>query len=385
MRGREELDRVYIQRVERYLNKIKTSKSALPYNVNHVLRFVDNCNGRNLSPARITFYLERLYKMADYFKKDFMKVTRDDVDKFLASVPKGNSNWTIDGYIVSLKVFFRFLYNADSDETPAVIKGLKRQKGHNNISKKDLWTWDMLDKLIQSTNDIRLRGLWVVLSQTGMRPDEVFGLKISSVEVKSNMIKLRIDLGKTTKKTGARTVFVMKHCDYFKEFFDAHPRKHDPDAWLFGKLKSKLKKDKNGKVIGREEAFVPLNPGELGYELKKYSKKAGLITNGQRVYPYLVFRHSLAHKLYTSKEVPAAEAARLMGHSVTVGSETYAHIDDDNTQDALLDFWKKPKTEVDIEALKNQFIDMLDFFLDNDIPFLKMTVKKWKAKKDDNL
>ena len=83
-----------------------------------ILKYKDHLALKSLSKARIGKYVEILSLIARTTKKDFDKLTKEDVEKFVADIhSRKYSPWTKQIYKVMLRKFLTWM---NGDELPAV-------------------------------------------------------------------------------------------------------------------------------------------------------------------------------------------------------------------------------------------------------------------------
>ena len=80
-----------------------------------ILRFYEACGAEGLKPIRLLRLLQLMRLIGGSLKKPFDKVTRSDVQKYLAWLEKQElADWTKHGYKVALKKFYKWLRNSET-------------------------------------------------------------------------------------------------------------------------------------------------------------------------------------------------------------------------------------------------------------------------------
>jgi integrase len=338
----------------RNLEFIRSASEIVPANKQHIIDFVSSCQVRNLSPSRISFYLQRLITMSKHFQKDFKLLSRQEVDNFMATVIR-DSPWTRDNYVVTFQNLYRYLFNlASTDRLPDCVRGLKRTRGSNHLVPEKLLTQEEIDRVIEAIPRVRhmnvkmWRGMISTLYSTGVRPAECRGIKIGncfpSTDPTDLSVRIRIEMGKTAKVKGERDVFIFIKRDYdnFMAWYNNHPRRDDANAWLFFQEVNHYKRDELGRVMKDSEGndiilehkIQPLTYPTLCNSLKTLARAANI--TGKIVTGY-GYRHARAHDLYKSS-VPHMIVAKMMGHSLEVGEKTYASLSSTTVANAMRRF-----------------------------------------------
>lgn len=155
-------------------------------------------------------------KIAIEINKDFDKMTKDDVKRFVASLSHLKDS-TVNTYTMNLKQVFRYL--ADSDDFPETVKFLKPGGGSKNRKlPEDLLTIEEIKKMIESADNPRDRCLISVLYESGCRIGEIVGLNIKNVvfDRYGSVIMVR-------GKTGMRRVRLINSSPYLTVWINEHP------------------------------------------------------------------------------------------------------------------------------------------------------------------
>jgi integrase len=237
-----------------------------------IQNFLKKCEAEGLSEARIKKYLYTLNKINKILKKDFRKVTEEDMVDLLAKIERGYyvrkktkekipfSTNTKHDYKVAIKKFWKFL---GKEELVGWIKTTIRE---NQKQLPKIITREDLMKLLQACKTIRDKALLSVLFESGCRVGEILNLKMRDVEFDEYGAVLIVQ-----GKTGSRRVRICnKAVEYLKEWYYVnHPTKN-PDSKLF-----------------------PFNYRALEKSLKKVAERANL---GKEVH-FHMFRHGRATEL----------------------------------------------------------------------------------------
>jgi integrase/recombinase XerD len=296
------------------LKRIMDSPSVLPENKEHCKKFILYCMSNRLSQARLNYYLSRLPKFAEFAKKDFKNLEPVEVDEFIAKINETSDGWNTDAYKVMLRLMYRHMYGLTSrDQPPEPARHLKRVKPPNKLRPQDLLRADEEAALIGAARTIKLSAGVGTLIETGMRPGEFRGLKVGDIVFGKHSIKITINFGKMAGRTGPRSSFIIRNYDSLKLWFDQHPFKNNPNAWLFG------------------DDQKPMTDYALRMAIKRLAVKAGIKKN---VFTYLL-RHDFGTRNY--KKNPEL-ARRLMGHAAgSKMAQVYCHLGDEDLEKMLLE------------------------------------------------
>ena len=222
----------------------------------------------SLAKATRRKHLEVLLLQSRTIKKDWDKVTKEDIDDLVFQIMQKYSpesgqetNCTADHKKV-LKIFFRWLKlgtrnHSEVDSDPVETKNIKTKKIKSKIVREDLITEDELKKLLQACGaNLRDRALIHVQYEAGTRPGELLSLKIRHVKFDNYGAFIYVD-----GKTGARPVRIVTSVPSLASWLDAHPFKENPEApvWI------NLRKDKYGE---------PMNWAGANKILKEVCKRA---------------------------------------------------------------------------------------------------------------
>ena len=208
---------------------------------------------------------------------DFKDITREDFLSFLNSFRKPEPidplhKWigTYNHYIIIISRFFKWLYYSDLSpkerqlrEKPAVIDNIpKLKRKEKSIYKPtDLWTVEDDQLFLKYCPSKRERCYHMISRDTGCRPHEILGLRIKDVVFKMANDRPYAEV-MVNGKTGSRSVPLINSIPYLKDYWDDHPQRTNPNAYLiFGMGKGygkRLSKDFMNIVYSRyKKIFFP--------------------------------------------------------------------------------------------------------------------------------
>ncbi len=301
----------YEKRLEGALRVVERS-DILPENREKILKFHKYCFAEGLSIPRVVRLLQYLHKIALWLGKDFEKATKDDIVDLIQKIEREKlSDWTKQGYRVTLKKFYRWLQNSERD--PEEVEWIKTSlKKTNNVLPDELLTEDEIKKLIEACEHPRDRALVSTLYESGCRIGEICSLHIKNVSFDEYGVVIIVK-----GKTGGRRVRLIASTPYLASWFDVHPLKDDPDAPLWV-------------GIGPTNKNKHLGYPSIRKTLKVLAAKAKI---KKMVNPH-AFRHSRA--TYLANHLTEAQMNQLLGW--TQGSKMtgiYAHMSGRDTDKAV--------------------------------------------------
>ncbi|MBP2030380.1 MULTISPECIES: tyrosine-type recombinase/integrase [Methanosarcinaceae] len=271
-------------------------------NKDTIFSFVHVLYAEGLSEARILKYLSNLNILASWFDKDFDEVTKSDMYRVVAEIERSDRKaWTKQGYKVTIKRFFRWLHNSETD--PEITRWIKTNiKQCDQILPEELLTEDEVKQMIDVCDHPRNRAMVAMWYDAGGRVGEMGEAKIKHFvpDVYGAVLMVK-------GKTGMRRIRLVFSAPYVSKWLDTHPERDNPDAPLWVNY---------GKYKGRAMKY-----GGIRMVIKRAANKAGI---KKRVYNHL-FRHSRITEYATF--MTQAQLEKNMGwvHG-TRQSGTYIHL-----------------------------------------------------------
>lgn len=316
--------------IEKRIEKIK-NMNILKVNVNHIIGFINDQSAQGNSKSRQIKYLSVIGQIGLMVNYNFETATKDDIKELCSKINNmDKSDWTKHDYLLTLKVFFKYL--RDTEEYPPEVKWIKLKKIRNHKKlPRDLITIEDAKLLANNTNNPRDRCFIIVLYESGARINELLELKIRDVEFDKYGVKVTLpDSG----KTGARKLPLIASAPAISDWLNHHPKRNDKHKPLFCGIWSKN--------IGETLDYRTI------YEvLKDARNKAGL---DKPVNPHH-FRHSRATEL--AQRLTEAQLCQFMGW--VIGSReaaTYVHLSGRDLNDAVLEMYGIKRIEDRVEKFK---------------------------------
>ncbi|MEM0133685.1 MAG: site-specific integrase [Thermoplasmatales archaeon] len=304
---------------------IRLQKSALDADAKKQIRsfLAYGETARNYSYNRLYFHAGNLRALAGSMKEAFLAPTSQDVIDALA-YQKGRANlseWTIEGYKASLKVFYKWL------KMPEVVADIKYQgKGKINSKRKPDFRISIAeaDLLVQAADNARDKAIISLLYDSGIRIGELLTLRVGDVLFDDYGFIIAVN-----GKTGNRNVRVLgDSVGYVKAWINVHPDPFNPDAWLFCGIGHDMR--------GRTTITEGMNHQEIYAMLKKIKARAVILgfPPSKRINPHK-FRHNRATEL--APKLPSAILDKVMGWNLdSKMPAVYLHLNDEETDFAIL-------------------------------------------------
>ncbi|HIW88283.1 MAG TPA: tyrosine-type recombinase/integrase [Candidatus Ligilactobacillus excrementipullorum] len=257
----------------------------------------EGCSERSL-----TYYKNTIDKLISELKVLVIKVTTDDLRKYLTDyqIKNHSSKVTIDNIRRILSSFFNWLEDEDY-----IIKSPVRRihKIKTRTTVKETYSDEELECLRDSCSQIRDLAMIDMLASTGMRVGELVKLNIEDI----NFLEREcVVLGKGNKER--ITYFDARSKLHLRNYLDS---RSDTNSALFVSLKN----PKSRLTIGGIEA-----------RLKHLGNKSGVL----KVYPHK-FRRTLA-TVAIDKGMPIEQLQELLGHKRIDTTLHYAMVKQQNVK-----------------------------------------------------
>jgi len=273
---------------------------------------------RNISnPNTKAQYLQTVLSFYRITKvKEPEKVTREDVEKWVAKIREEMAEWSFASYAGKFKTFMK-TYFETKDYPPSVAwikppsKSVLIKK--NNKMRDKILTEEEIKKLVETARDIKVKTFIMMTWEGALRLGEVLNLRIRDLEFTRYGVKVRI-LG----KTGERTILLFKSQPYIKQWLQVHPFRNDPNAYLFVSLWG-------GK-------WRQVRPESYKNYLARLAQKAGI---KKRVHPHML-RHTRLTEL--AKVLTEQELKIFAGWEPdSTMASIYVHLSGRDVEKALLE------------------------------------------------
>lgn len=300
-------------------------------------KFLEYC-GITAGSSSIIKIKNKLAIVNRFYKDKTDNLKLEDIHRFLSWLNKSDyAKGTKNDIIKTFKRFLKWKYKDWSER----FNGLKDAKMIANsgrqLDKEDLLTPDEMQLIVNSTDSIKYKTLFLLFQETACRPEEI--LKLKWKEINWDKGEVRLHSNKTDKTRFIPIKNSIGHLQrYKKECFATIPRADD-------------------KVFDLTDQAV------LDY-LGNLEKRIGFT---KHLYPYL-WRHSILTNMI--KKLSPKSYELFSGHSLETGMETYAHLDTDDLRQELNDkiyhleeLTKEEKDEIKkLKEQNQQILKRIEYF-----------------------
>jgi len=205
--------------------------------------FLCDCQVRNFSPRTIASYKSHLKYFLNFYP---ISATMNDLKDFLILLrdERALSVSTIENYFCSLSTFYDFLvweHIVMENNIPNFRKRYIRYYKEPRAEERQLLSLDQMRALIDSTEDLQTKTIFLLFAKTGIRRQELIDLDRSDVFFQKNMIVLK----NHHYKRSNRTVFFDEECgNYLDKWLKWHHNHKSKNSALFvGPLGKRIFRD----------------------------------------------------------------------------------------------------------------------------------------------
>ena len=273
-------------------------------NEKYIDEFIDYLRfEKKYSENTISSYKRDLNKMNLYLKKDFIKLTKADIQKYIQDLSKNKNSNTISRIISSLKSFYKFLeINKYTNTNPltTIISPKTARKLPKVLSEEEVNK--LLDINLNNDFDYRNKAMLELMYSSGLRVSELINLTVNDVDLKNSLVRI---FGKGSKER------IVPLNDYATEALNNYILYHRPKLFK-QKENNYLFLNNHGNQMTRQGFFKTL---------KKIAKEKGIKSE---LSPHTL-RHSFAtHLLKYGADLRSIQ--ELLGHSDISTTQIYTHI-----------------------------------------------------------
>jgi integrase/recombinase XerD len=228
----------------------------------------DTFNKANRAKSELTRYgqIQILIRFIAFINKDYRKVTRKDVEQYLAS--RDVKSYTLDGEKTVIKKFYKYLNGGEL--YPDVVRWITLNGEYTYKKPEQMLTEEEIKLLISKCETLRDRAICEILHDTAVRVGELCNLKVGDVH--NDGVNMSITC---SGKTGERSIGLITSAPVINELLNAHTDKNNPKAPLFISL--------NQKTYGK-----PLTDTGVYQMLQVLRKRTGIT---KKISPH-IFRHT---------------------------------------------------------------------------------------------
>ncbi|WP_048152671.1 tyrosine-type recombinase/integrase [Methanolacinia paynteri] len=245
------------------LNKLDSTNKKYLEQFSRHLKLIQN------SPQTIKTKLWRIYTFLIWLDfKDAKETTQEDIENYYLLRCEKVSPFTVQGDMLDLKLFFRWLVPENEKE---LFKNIKSKRPRNHLPVDRLITRSDIIKMVEVCEKPRDRALIMILWDTGARISEILNLNIGHIQFdRYGAVAI------VTGKTGMRRLRLISSVPELQNWVNMHPYRNDSDAPLFV----------TSRCYGKTQRR--LNSRTVENKFKKFSKDAGI---KKRVHPHAI-RHA---------------------------------------------------------------------------------------------
>lgn len=201
----------------------RVNKELAEPNLDYVLKYVEHMRIEAKNPRTIARHLRELRFILGELKKDAKQACEEDLEKVVLAVNRcGLAAISRKKMLLTLRVFYRWLYKSDDD--PQIVKFVKKalpkHLGDNKKTPQDMLTQDEIKVMVESADTQLERTLVIFMASTGARVGEILNVRISDLQLASDPNSL--SLVKFDGKTGARTSGILAEAvPYLKTYLES--------------------------------------------------------------------------------------------------------------------------------------------------------------------
>lgn len=303
-------DKIYRlkQRLEKTIQRLKADSTLSKRDQEHLTRFVEWLQARNLSTSRIMrclLYFRDLHQLLN--GKEFEPATRNDIISAMAKADgKTWSPHTLQGLRVFTKLFYRWL---ESSETyPTKVSWIKTSIPKSKLKLPQTLSESEINAIVQACESERDKAFVLSLYEGGCRIGEFLPAQRKDIDFDQYGAVLHVH-----GKTGGRRVRLVQSVPLLSKWMEC-ARDKNAEAYIWQK--------RNGKLMGA---------GLARKILKQAARRAGIT---KRVWLHGM-RHSRAS--YLADKVPEPVLKELFGWEQSSKMvSVYVHMSGKQTDAAIL-------------------------------------------------
>lgn len=264
---------------------------------------------KKYSENTISSYSLDLKKFTNYVKKDFGKVNKEDVRKYIQYLSKKESSLSVSRAISTLKSFYKFLQiNKYTKTNPlALISNPKQPKTLPKVLSEEEVN-KLLDINLKTDFDYRNKAMLELMYSSGLRVSELINLTVNDIDIKNCTVRI---FGKGSKER------IIPLNEYATEAINNYILYHRSVLFKHGE-NNYLFLNNHGNRMTRQGFFKIL---------KKIAKEKEIKTEFS---PHTL-RHSFAtHLLKYGADLRSIQ--ELLGHSDISTTQIYTHITNEKLQ-----------------------------------------------------
>jgi len=234
-------------RIYKYQRRLEVAKESLrrartlESNRKSIEDYVRFRRVNGLSVQRQCKYIYTLKLLGELAgEKPFKSLAKDDMISILDSIkstheksgePKYEPS-TIRDFMILWRGFIAWIHGIEDPKHegyPKAVSWFRPKEPRNLLKPSDLMTLKEEEQLLAACCNLRDRAIISVESECGLRPGELLELRVKDVKIEEHCSELSV-IG----KTGVRAVYAIKSMPHLLAWLNVHPRRNDPQAYLWG-------------------------------------------------------------------------------------------------------------------------------------------------------
>lgn len=245
-------------------------------------------------------------------KKEFNKITAADLQKYFKSlVNNGASKFTIKGYAMKVKLFFKWYYSGSKNrqQLEDLIDWMKDfnfkadTKNRTEQATFNYFPYDKINQLLPHCQNIRDKAIVTALMDCGYRSSEFLAITMKDIKMNGDNMSFK-------PENIRESLTLTRSQQFIEKWRSVHPDKDNPDASLWITMYGDRMCDNNLRRI-----------------LKQVGKKAGFV--GLRAH---LMRHGFA--THWAQNFTPHELSKALGHKdISMISKFYVHLEISNLQE----------------------------------------------------
>lgn len=295
------------------------------------------------------------------------QATKKDVRKIVSNIKASEySDWMKSDFKVTLKKFYNTIFE-DKFERPKRVKKildadfLKKSTNIQNKRTLEALTPTEVKEMSEQASNPRDKLLPIFMFETGARIGEIQGrnakgyecegVKLKDIDLRQKYADVEIETLKNENK-GSKNLQLIQSIGLLRDWLEAHPRKDDPEAYLFVSL-------------GRVHTGKKLGQKRIADILRQLADQAGI----DKIITNHVFRHSSATHKATELGWNIQRLMYWHGSSDPEWAKGYVHEDEDrmkaqrleeegleteqDTKDKALELQECPRCEESVDPFSS--------------------------------
>jgi integrase len=220
--------------------------------------------------------------------KGWVKRNKDTDGKYIT---------TFNQYHGLLRMFFRWLYNTDNDDsrtwkTPSFIEKIKTKRPLRDspYSNNDIWQPDEVQTIVQYESELRNQAIITLLWDLDARNHEITSLRLKDIVLNEQYGEGTIP---SNTKTGGGPILLTSSFTYVRDWINIHPFKNESDARLICSLYNgaPIKSDAIRDVLVKLRSKIMRLVRQGSITDQKQRQKLEYLLRTKKWNPYC-FRHS---------------------------------------------------------------------------------------------